>query len=186
MMVSEIKKIGRNGIRFLKSDYYDESLYGLRINIVIKYSLFDLSEIKVYGTNGKFICIAKRMEAINPLANYTGDAKDIEEFKQKIKQQKRLEQQTIKEYFAELKKDKIGIPLLEESYKEYNSIDDKKIYLSEFKDFDEDSHPPKFHNRYEKYDYLKKKETLTLEEETWICNYERSDEFQLIYSAEGR
>ena len=114
MMVTEIKRIGRNGIRFLKSDYYDESLYGLRIKVVIKYSLFDLSEIKVYDTNGKFICIAKRMETINPLANYTGDAKDIEEFKQRIKQQKRLEQQTVKAYFAELKKDKIDIPLLEE------------------------------------------------------------------------
>ena len=126
------------------------------------------------------------MEATNPLANYTGDAKDIEEFKQKIKQQKRLEQQTVKKYFAELKKDKIGIPLLEDNYSDYNPIDDKKLYLSEFKDFEEDNSPPKFHNRYEKYDYLKKKDTLTLEEENWICNYERSDEFQLIYSAEGR
>lgn len=187
MMVTEIKRIGRNGIRFLKSDYYDESLYGLRIKVVIKYSLFDLSEIKVYDTNGKFICIAKRMEAMNPLANYTGDAKDIEEFKQRIKQQKRLEQQTVKAYFAELKKDKIDIPLLEEKdYKEYNSIDDKKLYLSEFKDFEEENTPPKFHNRYEKYDYLKKKSKLTKDEEIWINQYEQSDEFQLIYCAEGR
>ena len=48
MMAQEIKSIGRNGIRFLKADYFDESLYGIKEKTVIKYSLFDLSYIKVY------------------------------------------------------------------------------------------------------------------------------------------
>lgn len=98
MMVSEIKSIGRNGIRFLKSDYYDEALYGLKKKVLIKYSLFDLSFVKVYTLAGEFICVAKRLDAINPLVNYTGSAKDIEDFKQRVKQQKRLEQQTANEY----------------------------------------------------------------------------------------
>ena len=30
MMAQEIKSIGRNGIRFLKADYFDEALYGIK------------------------------------------------------------------------------------------------------------------------------------------------------------
>ncbi len=52
MMAQDIKTIGRNGIRFLKSDYYDDTLYGLREKVLIKYSLFDLSKIKVFSTKG--------------------------------------------------------------------------------------------------------------------------------------
>ena len=48
MMAMEIKNIGRNGIRFLKADYFDEALYGVKEKAIIKYSLFDLSYIKVY------------------------------------------------------------------------------------------------------------------------------------------
>ena len=43
MLAQEVKTIHRNGIRFLKADYYNEALYGLRERIIIKYSLFDLS-----------------------------------------------------------------------------------------------------------------------------------------------
>ena len=40
MMAQEIKTIGRNGIRFLKADYFDEALYGIREKTIIKYPLF--------------------------------------------------------------------------------------------------------------------------------------------------
>lgn len=60
MMAQEIKSIGRNGIRFLKADYFDEALYGIKEKTLIKYSLFDLSYIKVYSMKGEFICRANR------------------------------------------------------------------------------------------------------------------------------
>lgn len=60
MLAQEIKNIHRNGIRFLKADYYNENLYGLREKVLIKYSLFDLSTIKVFDLKGKFLCEAKR------------------------------------------------------------------------------------------------------------------------------
>ena len=47
MMAREIKNIYRNGILFLKSNYYDEALFGYKKQVIIKYSLFDLSSIKV-------------------------------------------------------------------------------------------------------------------------------------------
>lgn len=64
MMAREIKNIYRNGILFLKNNYYDETLFGYKKKIIIKYSLFDLSSIKVYKLNGEFICTAKRVEPI--------------------------------------------------------------------------------------------------------------------------
>ena len=61
------------GIRFLKSDYYNDALYGLRQKVIIKYSLFDLSYINVYTISGKFLCRADRITLTHPLAHYTSE-----------------------------------------------------------------------------------------------------------------
>ena len=180
MMATEIKRIGRNGIRFLKADYYDECLYGLRTNVVIKYSLFDLSKIKVYSTNGKFLCIATRMESVNPLANYTDNVKDVEDLKQRIKQQQRLEQQTIEAYMSEFRRENGYLPTFEESdYEEYKSILDLTVDYPLL----EDKEPTQtiFKNDYDRYEFLRKKENLAPEESAWVSEYETSDEYMLIY-----
>lgn len=185
MMVTVIKNIGRNGIRFLKSDYFHECLYGLKTQVVIKYSLFDLSSIKVYTTKGEFLCIADRLEPIHPLANYTGEAKDVEELKQRLKQQKELEKQTVKQYLKELKREKVYLPLLNEPEPViYKTIEDKKLLLESLKD--EEIPPEKivFHNKYERYDYLKDKQELTEEEHIWLENYKKSTEYKLLYGFE--
>jgi putative transposase len=96
MMAQEVKTIGRNGIRFLKSDYYDDSLYGLRGKSIVKYSLFDLSFIKVYSTKGEYLCTAQRVLPTHPMAKYLGDIKDMEDYKQKVVKQKQLKSKTIK------------------------------------------------------------------------------------------
>ena len=66
MMARETKKIQRNGIKFLKNDYYDPALYGYKKNVIIKYSLFNLNSIKVFKLDGEFMCEAMRVEPINP------------------------------------------------------------------------------------------------------------------------
>ena len=96
MMAQEMKNIGRNGIRFLKADYFDEALYGIREKTVIKYSLFDISYIKVYTLKGEFICKAYRVTETHPLAHQMGDINDIEDYKQKIEKQHKLRKKTIK------------------------------------------------------------------------------------------
>ena len=96
MMSKEIKTINRNGIRFLNADYYNDCLYGLKERVQIKYSLLDLTKIKVYTLNNEFICYADRVMPIHPMATYLGDIKDKEELNQKLKQQKALEKQTVK------------------------------------------------------------------------------------------
>ncbi len=182
MLVTEVKSIRRNGIHFLKADYYDESLYGLRTSVVIKYSLFDLSYIKVYSIDGKFICNAKRLESINPLANYEGEPKDMEELKQRVKQQKRLEQQTVKAYIAELKHEKAYLPMFkEEDYEEYKSLEDKKIVAKTLEKTESDENLPIFQNKYERYEFLKNKQELSKTELDWLKNYETSQEYKLIY-----
>jgi len=96
MMAQEIKTITSQGIRFLKADYFDDALYGFRQKVMIKYSLFDLSYIKVYTMSGNFLCRAERITLTHPLAHYTGEIKDIEDYKQKIQKQKQLKNKTIK------------------------------------------------------------------------------------------
>ena len=186
MMVNVIKNIGRNGIRFLKFDYYHESLYGLRTQVVIKYSLFDLSYIKVFTMSGEFLCTAERLAPIHPLANYTGEAKDVEELKQRIKQQKELEKQTVKQYLRELKKEKVYLPALNETdnviYKP--SKEDKKLLIESLKEDEIQPEKIVFHNKYERYDYLKNKPDLSEDEQKWVDNYEKSTEYKLLYGVE--
>ena len=96
MMSKEIKTIYRNGIKFLKADYYNDCLYGQKGRVIIKYSLSDLTKIKVFSLNNEYICDAERVMPINPMAYHLGEIKDQEELKFKIKQQKSLALQTIK------------------------------------------------------------------------------------------
>lgn len=185
MMVENIKNIGRNGIRFLKSDYFHECLYGLRTQVIIKYSLFDLSYIKVYTLDGEFLCTAERLTPIHPLANYMGEPKDVEELKQRLKQQKELEKQTVKQYLKELKREKVYLPTLNEPENPiYKTVDDKKLLLESLKD---DEVPPKkiiFHNKYERYDYLKDKTEISEDDRIWLENYKKSTEYKLLYGFE--
>lgn len=97
MMAQEIKTIHRNGIRFLKQDYYDDTLYGIRDKAIIKYSLFDLSFIKVYSLKGEFLCRAERITLTHLMAEHLGDINDVQDYKQKIVKQRRLRNKTLKE-----------------------------------------------------------------------------------------
>ena len=96
MMDTVVKHIGRNGIRFLKADYFNDALYGIRRKCVVKYNLNDLSYIKIYSMKGEFLCRADRVTATHPLAHLLGDVKDVEDYKQKIRKQKQLQNKTIK------------------------------------------------------------------------------------------
>lgn len=55
MMASDSRKIGRNGVRFLGNNYFAQELYGITEKVEIRYSLFDLSYIKVYTEKGDYL-----------------------------------------------------------------------------------------------------------------------------------
>ena len=168
MMAREIKKIYRNGILFLKNNYYDEALFGYKKEVIIKYSLFNLSSIKVYKLNGEFLCEAKRVESIHPLANYLGEAKDIEDLKQKTKIKKQLEKRTEQEYINQIKRNQVHTPLLTMDLIEMQSEDELNQFRLEIKqEENSENFSGCFQTRFEKYEYLLNKETLSKKEQDW-------------------
>lgn len=187
MMAQEVKTIGRNGVRFLKSDYFDDALYGLREKVIIKYSLFDLSYIKVYSLKGGYLCTAKRVMSTHPLANYLGDIKDVEDYKQKITKQKNLRNKTlkaVKEHFSiddiELIENKLNHAktfaddvLIDNSPQETKFI--PKIQGSTVKA------RPIFKSNFERYEWHLKNGCICQEDRSWFENYIKSDEFEQIY-----
>lgn len=96
MMATEERKIGRNGIRLFNELYYAPELTGLNVKVIAKYNMFDLSYIKVYSTNGDFICKAEKQISISPLATHLGTAKDLHDLRTKQKQMKKIEKERLK------------------------------------------------------------------------------------------
>lgn len=182
MMVREIKNIYRNGILFLRNNYYSEALFCYKKKVIIKYSLFNLSSIKVFKLNGEFICEAKRIEPIHPLANYLGDAKDIEDLKQKTKLKKQLEKRTEKEFINHLKRNQVHTPLLSMDLPEKQENEEVEQLRIEIKEEAENEFfNGCFRTRFEKYEHLINKENLTQTEQDWIKEYEKTDEYEQIY-----
>ena len=182
MMAQEIKTITSQGIRFLKTDYYNDALYGLRQKVIIKYSLFDLNYINVYATSGKFLCRADRITLTHPLAHYTGEIKDVEDYKQKIQKQKQLKTKTIK------------------ACKEFLCIEDLEILECQLEEKEEELLPPLtaskievkqekpekynpaikplFKTSYERYEYLMKYGCTCNDDRIWLANYKASKEYK--------
>lgn len=103
MLVTQAKTIQRNGIRFLNCDYFNERLYGFKSKVLIKYNLFDLTNIKVFTPKGEYLCTAERVTETHPMAKLLGTVTDFEDYKQKIVKQRKLHKKTInavKEYLS--------------------------------------------------------------------------------------
>lgn len=182
MMSKEIKTINRNGIRFLNADYYNDCLYGLKERVQIKYSLLDLTKIKVYTLNNEFICYADRVMPIHPMATYLGDIKDKEELNQKLKQQKSLEKQTVKNIRKYLKSE--HIKPLEWQNKPTKAIELKtnKIFSNNLEEkVVEDISDKKFMTRYERYEWHLKNGFSNDKEVAWFKEYETTEEFKEIF-----
>lgn len=97
LMSEEIRKINKNGVKFLNMYYWSPELDGLKEKVIIKYSLFDITAVKVYSLENQFICTATIPEGIHPAVTHLGNALDRETFKQQAKQNQRLENNTLKE-----------------------------------------------------------------------------------------
>lgn len=182
MLAQEIKTIASQGIRFLKADYYNDALYGLRQKVIIKYSLFDLSYINVYTTSGKFLCRADRITLTHPLAHYTGEVKDIEDYKQKIQKQKQLKNKTIKacKEFLNIEDLEILEYTLEEKEEEILPLSTvPKIEVK--KEKPEKYNPavkPLFKTSRERYEYLMEHGCTCNEDRIWLKTYKESKEYK--------
>jgi putative transposase len=183
MMAHEIKTINRNGIRFLNTDYNSDALYGLRDRVMIRYSLFDLTKIKVYTPRGEFLCNAKRVTGTHPMAYHMGNVKDMEDFRQKIQKQKKLTNRTLKSIKKYLPKEDIRFL---ETQMEQENFPEQEIPETEIKKEPvilQDRLKPVFMNNYEQYEWLMKYGCTSVDERRWLMNYKNSDEYRLIYES---
>src|SRR5574344_2679798 len=180
LMSQEIKNIHRNGIRFLNADYYNDCLYGLKGRVIIKYSLLDLTKIKIYSMKNEFICDAERVMPIHPMANYLGDIKDQEELKYKIRQQKSLEKQTIKEVKEYLKRENIK-PL---DWQKIPQIEDKKVtkFVKPVENIEPTDGRPSFEYRWQRYEWHLKNGFENDKDAAWFKEYELSEEYKQMYA----
>jgi len=97
MMSHDVRKIYRNGIRMLGGFYWDVALYGFREKVIVKYEFNDLAKVHVYlSSTGDYLCTAKRVEELNPIARYKGSPKDYEEYRRQLKSQDKLKKDTKK------------------------------------------------------------------------------------------
>jgi putative transposase len=186
MMAQEIKTIYRNGIRFLNTFYFSDALYGLKERVIIKYSLFDLTYVRVYSTKGEYLCTAKRVEATHPMAYHLGDVKDMQDFKQKIKKQKQLRNRTlntIKKYIPKEDIKFIETQMIEENTAPAEMISEQISVVHEIEQSETLSFNgrPVFMNNYERYEWLMKNGCTNPEDRKWLAAYKNCDEYQLIY-----
>ena len=170
MLVTEVKTIQRNGIRFFNCNYFDERLYGFKSKILIKYNLFNLTSIKVYTTNGEYLSTAKRVTETHPMAKLLGTVTDFEDYKQKIVKQRKLHKKTInavKEYLSNDEVKYLETKMLEENL---NPVQTKfKVRSKGVQKI--------FKNNSEKYEYLVKNDPNN----PWITGFKNSKEYKLLY-----
>jgi len=182
MMAQEIKTITSQGIRFLKADYYNDALYGLRQKVVIKYSLFDLSYINVYTTSGKFLCRADRITLTHPLAHYTGEIKNVEDYKQKIQKQKQLKNRTIKACKEFLNIEDLEILECQLEEKEEEILSQPAVPKIEVKKEKPEKYNPAvkslFKTSRDRYEYLMKYGCTCNDDRVWLMAYKDSKEYK--------
>jgi hypothetical protein len=177
MLKTDLKTIQRNGIRFLQTNYNHDKLYGLKERVLIRYSLFDLTKVKVYSDKGEFICEAKRVEKTHPMAYHMGTIKDMEDFKQKIQKQQKIRNKTLRAVKKYLPADDIKF-LKMQMQEELIEVNNNEII--EVKPIRKEA-VPFFLNNYEKYDWLMKKGCTSSDERVWVEKYKKSNEYKEIY-----
>lgn len=184
MMKTEVRTINRGELTFLGLHFRNDFLIDLREKVFIRYSLFDLSKVYVYTVKGEFLCTARQVKKVHPMANYLGSVKDMEEFKQQIQKQKRQFNKAKKEflkYFPAKTTDVLEIEL-EEKVIEIEKYEQEKI-LHEHKQTERETQMniPIFLSNYEKYEWLMQHGCTNQVQRKWLADYIKSDEYINLY-----
>ena len=182
MLATEVKTIQRNGVRFLNCDYFDERLYGLRGKVLVKYNLFDLTNVKVFTPKGEYLCTAERVTETHPMAKILGTVEDLEDYKQKIQKQQKLKRKTINSVKKLLTNDEIK---LIEARSNQEEMENSNNFQKEFKARSNGVQKinngakslPIFKNNSEKYEYLIKHNPSDI----WITEFKQTKEYKLLY-----
>ena len=184
MMKTEARTINKHGITFLGMHYRSDYLLDLREKVFIKYSLFDLSKVLVYSIKGEFLCIARQVEKVHPMANHLGTVKDMEQFKQQIQKQQRRFKRVKKEFLKCFPKEKAeAIEIEQKEVIEIEKFEQTKTPLKRKLNFREQQmNIPVFNADYEKYEWLMKYGCTNPEQRKWLEGYLNSDEYANLYA----
>ncbi len=182
MLATEVKTIQRNGVRFLNCDYFDERLYGLRGKVLVKYNLFDLTNVKVFTPKGEYLCTAERVTETHSMAKILGTVEDLEDYKQKIQKQQKLKRKTINSVKKLLTNDEVK---LIEARSNQEELENSNNFQKEFKPHSNgvqkinngEKSLPIFKNNSEKFEYLIKHNPS----DTWIAEFKQTKEYKLLY-----
>ena len=188
MLATEVKTIQRNGVRFLNCDYFDERLYGLRGKVLVKYNLFNLTNVKVFTPKGEYLCTAERVTETHPMAKILGTVEDLEDYKQKIQKQQKLKRKTIKSVkklltndeikFLECHSEFISESATPETLKQVQGDNKFKPRSNGVQKINNgEKSLPIFKNNSEKYEYLIKHNPG----DTWIAEFKQTKEYKLLY-----
>ena len=184
MLKTEARTINKHGITFLGMHYRSDYLLDLREKVFIKYSLFDLSKVLVYSIKGEFLCIARQVEKVHPMANHLGTVKDMEQFKQQIQKQQRRFKRVKKEFLKYFPKEKAeAIEIEQEEVIEIEKFEQPKTPLKRKLNFREQQmNVPVFNADYEKYEWLMKYGCTNPEQRKWLEEYLNSNEYANLYA----
>jgi hypothetical protein len=140
--------------------------------------------VYVYSVKGEFLCTARQVEKVHPMANHLGTVKDMEEFKQQIQKQKRQFNKAKKEFLKYFTAEKTEVLEIEPEEKviEIEKFErdktEKKRHLTER---ETQMNIPIFSSNYEKYEWLIQHGCTYPEQRKWLADYIRSDEFINLY-----
>lgn len=188
MLATEVKTIQRNGVRFLNCDYFDERLYGLRGKVLVKYNLFDLTNVKIFTPKGEYLCTAERVTETHPMAKILGTVEDLEDYKQKIQKQQKLKRKTINSVkklltndeikFLECHSEFISESATPETLKQVQGDNKFKPRSNGVQKINNgEKSLPIFKNNSEKFEYLIKHNPG----DTWITEFKLTKEYKLLY-----
>jgi len=93
MLSQTVRTIHRRGITHNGKDYYAEELYGRRHPVLIRYDLLDPDAILVFEEDGSYLCEARVMTQVHPIARITGTPAHREELVRQIEVKKHQEKE---------------------------------------------------------------------------------------------
>ena len=120
-----------------------------------------------------------------------GEIKDIEDYKQKIRKQKQLQNKTlkaVKQHFSLEDIDLIKSKLIEAEINAEEipvigkqEIKKEKVKVKEPENYVQNRKRPIFKDNYERYEWHMKNGCIGIEDRQWLSEYIRSEEFKIIY-----
>jgi len=186
MMKTETRTINKHGITFLGMHYRSEVLLDLRESVFIRYSLFDLSKIHVYSMKGEFLCVARQVEKVHPMANHLGTVKDMEEYKHQIQKQKRqfnkAKKEFLKYYPNSQMQDAEVLEIEHEPVIEIEPIPEIKPKCErKLTPHEQQMNRPIFNSDAEKYEWLITHGCTNPEDRKFLTKFIQSEQYDLLY-----